>query len=368
MAPFDRPRTGGSPRSIAAGDTWWYAAVAGEAAGSFSARIRIRMRRACLAAVLLLTVTYAGLVLTATGRRWGEAAVAGRLADPAVARFLREHPSLQGLSTLGLILSVVLLAAVGVLRKRYALTAAALGTVAAALVAAEALQRYAPGPRLVDASGAALQSGFPSSAAVTVTGAALGLALVVPYRLRAVAVGLGGLASAALGAYAIASGHHRPGDVIAADLLVFAVFAALTALLARKGRIRPAVRRGLPPQRLLVTVPLAALALAGLAAGGYLLLDCLPGTGPVPVELPRIAHRCGQALAAGTGAAVALALLALLRHVDLDPGPPSYRLTSPVAADALPDDLPEDLEDLPEDGPEDVPEDPFPGKRDHEIS
>lgn len=345
MAPFDRPRTGGSPRSVAtAGDTWWYAAVAGEAAGSFSARIRIRMRRACLAAVLLLTVAYAGLVLTATGRRWGDAALAGRLADPVVAEFLRDHPSLRGLGTLSLVLAVLLLAGVGALRKRYALTGLALGTVATALLAAELLRRYAPGPHLVDASGAAVRSGFPSAVSVIAAGTALGLVLVVPHRLRAVVVGLAALWAVALGAYGIASGRHRPGDVIAADLLVLAAFAAAVALLARKGRIRPAPRRGLRPQRFLVAVPLVLVALAGLAAGAYLLADSLPGAGPLPAELPRIAHRCGQALAAGTGAGAAAVLLGLLRRVDLDSGPASYRLASPV------------------------PEDPFPEDPDHEIS
>ncbi|MEV5974007.1 phosphoesterase [Streptomyces sp. NPDC051921] len=344
MEPFDRPRTGSSPPSIAAGDTWWYAAVAGEAAGSFSARIRIRMRRACLAAVLLITVAYAGLVLTATGRRWGDAVTAGRLADPAVARFLREHPSLPWMSTLALVGMVLVLVAVGVLRKRYRLTVAAVGTVAVALVAAFLLQRYAPGPRLVDASGVAVRSGFPSGSAVIAAGSALGLLLVVPHRLRGIAVGLGALAAVALGAYGIASGRQRPGDVIAADLLVLAAFAALVALVARKGKIRPAPRRGLPPKRLLVLLPLAVLAVGGLAAGGYLLADCLPGAGPLPAELPRIAHRCGQALAAGTGAGVTLALLGLLRHVELDPGPTPYRITPPV------------------------PEDPFPEDPDHEIS
>ncbi|MFJ9576847.1 phosphoesterase [Streptomyces sp. NPDC101191] len=344
MAPFDRPRTGSSPRGIAAGDTWWYAAVAGEAAGSFSARVRIRMRRTCLAAVLLLTVAYAGLVLTATGRRWGDAVTAGRLADPAVARFLSEHPSLQGLSTVTPAATVLALVAVGVLRKRYALTGAALGTIAVTLVVAALLQRYAPGPHLVDASGATVPSGFPSGAGVIAAGGALGLLLVAPHRLRGIAVGLAALPAVAAGAYGIASGHRRPGDVIAADLLVLAAFAALVALLARRGKVRPAPRRGLPHQRLLVLLPLAVLAVGGLAAGGYLLADCLPGAGAVPAELPRIAHRCGQALAAGTGAAVTLVLLGLLRHVDLDPGPSPYRIAPTIA------------------------EDPFSEEPDHEIS
>ncbi|MER7515679.1 phosphatase PAP2 family protein [Streptomyces sp. NPDC126499] len=360
MAPFDRPRTGGSSRSVAARGTWWYATVAAEAPGSFTARVRIRMRRTSLAAVLLFTVAYAGLVLTATGRRWGDAVVAGRLTDPAVARVLREHPSLQGLATLSLALAVLLLAAVGVLRGRYGRTGAALGTLAATLALAELLQRYAPGPHLLDASGTAVDSGFPSSPTVIAAGTALGLVLVVPHRLRSATVGLAALWATALGAYGIASGRHRPGDVIAADLLVLAAFAALLALLARKGKVRPASRGALPRQRLLVTLPLAALALGGLAAGGYLLGDCLPpGTGPLPLDLPRTAHRCGQALAAGTGAGVALVLLALFRRVDLDPRPAPYRPTPTTPEESLPG------ETLPEDP---FPEDPFPEKRDHEIS
>ncbi|MFF5973481.1 phosphatase PAP2 family protein [Streptomyces sp. NPDC012769] len=354
MAPFDRPRTGGSSRSVAAGDTWWYAAVAAEAPGSFTARVRIRMRRTGLAAILLFTVAYAGLVLTATGRRWGDAVVAGRLSDPVVARVLREHPSLQAVATLSLALAVLLLVAVGVLGKRYGRTGAALGTVAATVAVAELLQRYAPGPRLVDASGTTVTSGFPSSPSVIAAGTALGLVLVVPHRMRSVAVGLGALWTAALGAYGIASGHHRPGDVIAADLLALAAFATLIAVLARKGKVHPASRRALPPQRLFVTIPLAVLAVAGLAAGGCLLGDCLPGTGPLPAELPRTAHRCAQALAAGTAAGVALVLLALLRRVDLDPSRVPYRLTSPVVHDPLAE--------------EDFSEDPFSGERDHEIS
>ncbi|MFE4590048.1 phosphoesterase [Streptomyces laurentii] len=367
MAPFDRTRTGGSVPSVAAQGTWWYAAIAGEAADSFSARVRIRMRRACLAAVLLLTLAYAGLVLTATGRRWGDAVLAGRLADPAVARVLREHPSAQGFGTLTLALAVLLLAAVGVLRKRYAHIAAALGTLAAALVVALLLRHYAPGPRFVDASGTPVPSGFPSVPAVLAAGTALGLVLVVPHRLRAAAVGLGALWAAALGAYGIATGHHRPGDVIAADLLVLAGFTAAVGFLARGGKVRPAPRRGLPRQRFLVVVPLAALAVAGLAAGAYLLGGTLPGPGPVAAALPRTAHRCGQALAAGTGAAVALALLGMLRHVALDPEPVPYRRAAADPDDPFADDADPDGpgRGYPDDG---LPPDPFPEERDHEIS
>ncbi|CAM5618092.1 hypothetical protein GCM10010222_76380 [Streptomyces tanashiensis] len=357
MASNDRLRSGGPPRPLKTGDTWWYAAVAGEAAGSFSARVRTRTRRACLGAVLLLTVVYAGLVLTATGRRWGDAAVTGRRADSAAVRVLREHPSLAGLTTFSLILGCVLLLAVGLIRKRYALTGAAAGAVVTALAVTGLLQRYAPRPRIVDTAGALVPSGFPSAQTTLALGIALGLVLVVPYRLRALVVGAATLWAAAVGAYTIAAGQHRPGDVIAAALVVLAVTTGLLAVIARRGKVRPGPRRGPALPGLPVTVPLALLAVAGLGAGLWLLGDtlALPTAAPYdPAEL-RLAHRCGQALAAGVVATAGLTLLALLRRVDVDGPPAAYRLGGPfVEAAGVPHDS--DLVG------------PFTEDRDHEIS
>ncbi|MFJ7957786.1 phosphatase PAP2 family protein [Streptomyces sp. NPDC096319] len=357
MASYDRLRAGGSPRPPKTRDTWWYAAVAGEAAGSFSTRVRTRTRRACLGAVLVLTVVYAGLVLTATGRRWGDAAVTGRRADPAAVTVLREHPSLAGLTTLSLVLGGVALLAVGLIRKRYALTGAAAGGVVTALAVTGLLQRYAPRPRLVDTAGALVPSGFPSVQTTLALGIALGLVLVVPYRSRALAVGAATLWAAAVGAYTIATGQHRPGDVIAAALVALAVTTGLLAVIARRGKVRPGPRRGPALPGLPATVPLAVLALAGLGAGLWLLGGtlALPATAPYdPVEL-RLAHRCGQALAAGVVAAAGLILLALLRRVDVDGGPTPYRLGGPFVEAA---GVPGDGELM----------GPFTEDRDHEIS
>ncbi|MFF0425455.1 phosphatase PAP2 family protein [Streptomyces sp. NPDC004520] len=357
MASYDRLRAGGSPRPLETGDTWWYAAVAGEAAGSFSTRVRTRTRRACLGAVLLLTVVYAGLVLTATGRRWGDAAVTGRRADPVAVTVLRDHPSLAGLTTFSLVLGGVLLLGTGLIRKRYVLTGTAAGAVVTALAVTGLLQRYAPRPRLVDTAGALVPSGFPSAQSTLAVGIALGLVLVAPYRLRALAVGAATLWAAAVGAYTIAAGQHRPGDVIAAALVALAVTSGLLAVLARKGKVRPGPRRGPALPGLPVTVPLALLALAGLGAGFWLLGDtlALPATAPYdPAEL-RLAHRCGQALAAGVVAATGLVLLAVLRRVDVDGAPLPYRLGGPFVEAA---GVPRDAELV----------GPFTEEHDHEIS
>ncbi|MBP2580329.1 membrane-associated phospholipid phosphatase [Streptomyces sp. PvR006] len=340
MASYDRPRAGGSPRPLETGDTWWYAAVAGEAAGSFSTRVRTRTRRGCLGAVLLLTVVYAGLVLTATGRRWGDAAMTGRRADGAATTVLRDHPSLAGFTTLSLVLGCVLLLAAGLIRRRYALTGLAAGAVVTALALTGLLQRYAPRPRLADAGGLA-STGFPSAQTTLALGIAFGLVLVVPYRLRSAAVGAATLWAVGVGAYTLAAGQHRPGDVIAAALVVLAVFCGVLALLARRGKVRPGARRGPALPGLPVTVPLALIAAGGLGVGLWLLGDTLtlPSAAPYdPAEL-RLAHRCGQALAAGVVAAAGLVLLGLLRRVDVEGAPTPYRLGGPfVEAAGVPGD------------------------------
>ncbi|MER8237170.1 phosphatase PAP2 family protein [Streptomyces sp. NPDC094049] len=341
MASYDRPRAGGFPMPPESGNTWWYAAVAGEAAGSFSTRVRIRSRRACLGAVLLLTVVYAGLVLTATGRRWGDAALTGRRADGTAVALLRDHPSTAGLTTLSLITGGVLLLAMGLIRRRYALTGLAVGGVVTALAVTGLLQWYAPRPRLLDTGGALVPSGFPSAQTTLALGLALGLALVAPYRLRALVAGGGTLWAVAVGAYTLADGRHRPGDVIAGALVALAVFSGLLAVRARKGKVRPGPRRGAVLPGLPLTVPLVLLAVAGLGTGLWLLGDtlALPATAPYdPAEL-RLAHRCGQALAAGVTAAAGLLPLLLLRRVDIDGAPTPYRLAGPfVEAAGAPGD------------------------------
>ncbi|MEU8519840.1 phosphatase PAP2 family protein [Streptomyces sp. NBC_01216] len=329
MAPYDRPRTDGFPSTPATG-TWWYAAVAGEAAGSFSARVRNRMRAACLGSVALLAVLYAWLVLTATGQRWENAALAGRLADGPLAAARSAHPGLRRLTLASLAVGVLVVALIGVLRQRYALTLVALGTVTGSLLLTEVLQLYVLGrPDLIEALPHLLGNTFPSGHTTIAVSVLFGLLVVVPHRMRLPAAGIGALWVTAVGAYTLAAGWHRPGDVLGADLLVLAVGCGLAGMLARRGRVAPTPRARHPLRTLLVTGPTALLAIAGLGVGLALLLGTMFGTAPGDPSLPRLAYLAGQGIAAGAGAAVTLSVLALLRHVDLDGRPVPYRWTGP---------------------------------------
>ncbi|MFF3315934.1 phosphatase PAP2 family protein [Streptomyces sp. NPDC003035] len=347
MAPYERLRTDGSTQSLDT-STWWYAAVAGEAADSFSTRVRKRMRHACLGSVLLFAVVYAGLVLTATGQRWENAVLAGRLTDETLAAAHEANRTLQYITVYSLAVALLVLTVIGMLRRRYALTVVALGTVGLSLFLVEVLKRYVLfRPDLVDAPPRLIPNSFPSGHTTIAMSVMFGLALVVPYRARGLAVGLCALWAMAVGAYTVAAGWHRPSDTIGADLIVLAVACGLVAVMARRGRVGPGRRRPLPLRTLLVLLLLCVAAVGGLGLGTVLLVDSMFAPQPTDPYLPHLAYRSGHALAAGASAAVTLVLLALLRHVDLDARPTHYRLTgTPVP---------------PEPGP-------FPTEADHEIS
>lgn len=348
MAPFDRLRTDGTPQSLETG-TWWYANIAAEAPDSFSARVRKRMQRACLAAVLLLAVVYAGLVLTATGQRWENAVLAGRLTGETLGAAHAADRTLQHITVYSLAVAMVVLTVIGMLRRRYTLTLVALGTVGVSLFLAEVLKGYVLArPDLVHAPPHLTQNSFPSGHTTVAMSVMFGLALVVPYRVRGLAVGLCALWAAAVGAYTVVAGWHRPSDAIGADLLVLAVTCGLVALLARRGKVGPARSRRFPLRTVFVIAPLGTAAVIGLGAGVVLLADSMFVLEATDPNLPHVAYQAGQALAAGASAAATLVLLALLRHVDLDAVPAPYRLTGTIVPAEEPG--------------------PFPTEADHEIS
>ncbi|WP_051854620.1 phosphatase PAP2 family protein [Streptomyces sp. NRRL B-1347] len=295
----------------------------GGARDAFGERVRKRLRCATAAAVLLLAAVYAAFVLTGTGQRWENAALAGRHLDESLAAAHDASRLLDHITVSSLAAAVLVLAAIGLLRRRYALTAAAVGTVCGSLLAAEILKRYVlPRPDLVDAPDGLTHNSFPSGHTTIAMSVMFGLILVVPYRLRGLAAGICYLWAAFVGAYTVAAGWHRPSDMLGADLLVLAVVCGLTAALARTGRVRRAGGRRFPLRALLVVLPLTFFALTGLVTGTILLLDSMFRLDARDPAVPRLAYESGHALAAGAGAAVTLLLLALLRHVDLDgPGP-----------------------------------------------
>ncbi|MGW2104620.1 phosphatase PAP2 family protein [Streptomyces olivaceoviridis] len=281
--------------------------------------MRGRLEAAAAGAALLLAGVYGAFVRTATGQRWENAVLAGRREDETLAAARAANRLLDHitLSSLGAAVAVLLL--IGLARRRFALTVVAVGTVGVSLLLAEVLKRYVlPRPDLVNAPERLLGNSFPSGHTTIAMSVLFGLTLVVPYRWRGVAVGVCALWATFIGAYTVAAGWHRPSDTIGADLLVLAVACALTALLARSGRVRPVADHARPLRALFVITPLCGVALAGLGCGTVLLVDSMFRLPPGDPAVPRLAYAGGHVLAAGASAAVTLVLLALLHRVDLD--------------------------------------------------
>ena len=88
-------------------------------------------------------------------------------------------------------------------------------------------------PSLDDVAGIA-QNNFPSGHATIGMSLSLGMIMVAPHRWRWAAMAAALVLSLTFGIGVLATGWHRPSDVIAAYLVCTAVFAAITALLLHK--------------------------------------------------------------------------------------------------------------------------------------
>jgi membrane-associated phospholipid phosphatase len=289
---------------------------AGESEGCqrFSERISRRLGVAVVVAAVSGLLVYVVFVRTAAGQRWENAVWAGRAQDESLAAMHRADGVLDQITVMSLGGAVAVLVLIGAVRRCYAVTAVAVSVVGASVVLGEMLKRLVlRRPDLVGAPVRLLDNSFPSGHTAIAMSVVFGLALVVPYRLRAAAVGVGAVWAAFVGAYTVAAGWHRPSDVIGADLLVLTVACGFTAMLARTGRVRAASGPSHRVGALLVVSPLAFVAVGGLGIGGVLFVGAVSGAVP-GWSAPGVAYAAGHALAAGAGAATALVWLGLLRR------------------------------------------------------
>ncbi|WP_322658605.1 phosphatase PAP2 family protein [Streptomyces justiciae] len=280
----------------------------------FSRRVAVRLAAAAAASATAELLVYAAFVRTAAGQRWENSVWAGRAHDESLAAVHRADRVLDQITVMSLGGAVALLVLIGAVRRRYAETAVAVGVVGGSLALSEVLKRLVlRRPDLVGASPRLLDNSFPSGHTAIAMSVVFGLALVVPYRMRAAAVGVCAVWASYVGAYTVAAGWHRPSDVIGADLVVLTVACGLTSVLARLGGVRAASGRRHRAGALLVTGPLMFVAFTGLGTGGILLVGAASGAVPA-WSAPGVAYTAGHALAAGAGAATSLAWLALLRR------------------------------------------------------
>ncbi|WP_156753305.1 phosphatase PAP2 family protein [Actinokineospora pegani] len=267
-------------------------------------------------------VALAGVYLAGVWTRAGQAAenAALRGADEAGAGAVRAADDQLGqITVVSLGTAVVLVTAIGLLRKRVDLTVAAVGVIVGGQVVTQVLKRFVlPRPELVPVSGDYAHNSLPSghtTVAMTVLFAAL---IVVPYRWRGVAVFFLLSWAVGIGAYTVTAKWHRLSDTLAADAIALGLACAASWWLARRGL----VRRYTGPRKIPRTVIIGCTAFAGvgLAGVGALLIGLAvhrEGWAATVASNEYVVYLAANAFASAGSILAALAFLWTWRRLEL---------------------------------------------------
>jgi membrane-associated phospholipid phosphatase len=275
-------------------------------------RRALRLGALCLGG---LATVYIAAVWTAPGQRFEDAVL--RAADRVTgsAEQARAVAILDAISVPSVVVAMVAVIITGLFRRRLFLGAVAAGMFAAAMTTTVLFQHFLERPTLLAHGDRRQDQSFPSGHAAVALALMCAVVLVVPSRLRGPALVLGSLWAASVGVATVTASWHRPSDTLGAGLIVVGWACGAVTVLARSGRVRPGASTGLiPPVGLAYAYAMVAvLALALTAAVVALVLTHHASDSEMLLA--------GRSLALSGSAAVAVAMLALLRHVDLGEPP-----------------------------------------------
>lgn len=277
-------------------------------------RLSARLLVAAVGAGVGLALCYLLMVHLRAGRAFDQAAFAGAVREgqgPAD----RGQAILRTISDKSLFVALVVIFAIGIIRRRPFLGCGA-ALAAGGAVAATQLLKYHVLDRSIFAS-TAISAGdtFPSGHTTVAIACAMGLVLVCPARLRGAAALLAGVYAGLVAVQVQAAGWHRPSDALGSAFLSFGCIAVVAGILAWIRPVGPANARRLPlAEAVLVVITVGCLVLTVVG------LQTL--TGPLGWNASQaVQHRAyltGLATTIGTVAALLAALLLLLRGVELD--------------------------------------------------
>jgi membrane-associated phospholipid phosphatase len=186
----------------------------------------------------LLATVYAVFVLTEEGQRVENLGLAGAALGDSLVRadFLSRLSLISVVSFGAAILAVTGFAA---MRGLGWLAAAAGVTMVGSVVTAEILKEVLPRPELVEGPAWLLRNTFPSGHATVAAAIGIGALMVVPGRLRWLALPAAAVFIAVVGQATQAAGWHRMSGVVGGVLLVVTFACASLAALARYGLVAP---------------------------------------------------------------------------------------------------------------------------------
>jgi membrane-associated phospholipid phosphatase len=151
------------------------------------------------------------------GQRWDDRALlGGQLASPEARHALTS--ALHGIRISTLIAMIILLIAIGLVRKQIGVAVVTSVAFGGAIVSAEVLKRLLPRRDLAPELNAYVNNGnietYPSGHSTIAMAFALGLLLVAGPRYRTAVAAFGMLWAAVVPMAALAAGWHRPSDVL----------------------------------------------------------------------------------------------------------------------------------------------------------
>lgn len=187
---------------------------------------------AALVSILLFVVLYLVAVRTRSGQEFDDIAFAGRaVEDPEATRELNEV--LHSVTRSSLVLLTLALVVVALARRRLRLAVAVGVAVTGAVATTEVLKLHILTRPPLDDIGGIVQNSFPSGHATIGMSLSLGLVMVTPQRWRWASAVTAMVVTSTFGLGVLATGWHRPSDVLGAFLVCAAWFGSVTAILLR---------------------------------------------------------------------------------------------------------------------------------------
>lgn len=219
-----------------------------------------RFAATAIVAFALFAVTYWALVGTEVGQSLENLALRGaELRSDSIREASLERLTQISVVTFGL--AIVTAIVIGILRRRPALGVFVAGVMVVSVVLAELLKEFLPRPAIVAGPAWILRNSFPSGTAAVATSIAIGAVLVMPDRLRWVALAAGAVYAGAIGDAIQVTGWHRLSDAVGSSLLAIAVASTALVVLARLHLVQPSLHGRVNPRvrRVLVVLGLVAL-------------------------------------------------------------------------------------------------------------